>query len=40
MPGFTPISMFPRLWAATGVPYRELIDILITDALRRGTGLR
>ena len=40
MPGFTPISMFPRLWAATGVPYAELIDILISDARRRGTGLR
>ena len=40
MPGFTPISMFPRLWAASGVPYPELIDTLITDALRRGTGLR
>ena len=40
MPGFTPISMFPRLWEASGVPYTELIDTLITDALRRGTGLR
>ncbi len=40
MPGFTPISMFPRLWAASGVAYPELIDILISDALRRGTGLR
>ena len=40
MPGFTPISMFPRLWAATGVTYAELIDVLISDALRRGTGLR
>jgi D-alanine-D-alanine ligase len=40
MPGFTPISLVPRLWAATGVPYRELIDTLISDALRRGTGLR
>lgn len=40
MPGFTPISMFPRLWAASGVPYAALIDLLITDALRRGTGLR
>ena len=40
MPGFTPISMFPRLWAATGVAYPELIDTLIQDALRRGTGLR
>jgi len=40
MPGFTPISMFPRLWAATGVDYPTLIDTLISDALRRGTGLR
>lgn len=40
MPGFTPISMYPRLWAATGVSYAELIDVLITDAVRRGTGLR
>lgn len=40
MPGFTPISMFPRLWAATGVDYPHLIDLLISDALRRGTGLR
>lgn len=40
MPGFTSISMYPRLWAASGVPYAELIDALIADALRRGTGLR
>lgn len=40
MPGFTPISMFPRLWAASGLSYPELIDMLIRDALRRGTGLR
>lgn len=40
MPGFTPISMYPRLWAASGVAYAELIDTLISDALRRGTGLR
>lgn len=40
MPGFTSISMFPRMWAASGVSYPELIDHLITDALRRGTGLR
>ena len=40
MPGFTPISMFPRAWEATGVGYRELITRLIDDALRRGTGLR
>lgn len=29
MPGFTPISMYPRLWAASGLPYAELIDRLI-----------
>jgi D-alanine-D-alanine ligase len=40
MPGFTPNSMFPRMWAATGVGYPELVDALIDLALRRGTGLR
>jgi D-alanine-D-alanine ligase len=35
MPGFTPISMYPRMWAATGVNYPELIDTLIATALRR-----
>ncbi|GAA3853071.1 D-alanine--D-alanine ligase family protein [Streptomyces sedi] len=40
MPGFTPISMFPRMWEATGVDYPELIDLLIQAALRRSTGLR
>jgi D-alanine-D-alanine ligase len=40
MPGFTPHSMFPRMWAATGVPYPELVDRLITLALRRPVGLR
>ncbi len=40
MPGFTAHSMFPRMWAATGVPYPELIDHLITLALRRPLGLR
>jgi D-alanine-D-alanine ligase len=40
MPGFTPISMYPRMWQASGVPYPELIDRLITAALRRSTGLR
>lgn len=39
MPGFTSISMYPRMWAATGVDYPELVDRLVTDALRRGTGL-
>ncbi|MFI6104035.1 D-alanine--D-alanine ligase family protein [Streptomyces sp. NPDC051310] len=40
MPGFTPISMYPRMWQETGVGYPELIDRLIQAALRRSTGLR
>jgi D-alanine-D-alanine ligase len=40
MPGFTPYSMFPRLWAASGVDYEALVDRLLQSALRRGTGLR
>jgi len=40
MPGFTSISMFPRMWAASGVDYPTLVDRLVADALRRGTGLR
>jgi D-alanine-D-alanine ligase len=35
MPGFTPFSMFPSLWAATGLPYAELIDELVALALAR-----
>jgi D-alanine-D-alanine ligase len=38
MPGFTPISMFPRMWAASGVEYPELVDRLIAAALRRGSS--
>ncbi|MCU1655085.1 MAG: D-alanine--D-alanine ligase [Pseudonocardia sp.] len=40
MPGFTPISMFPRMWAVTGVDYPALLGTLIETALARGTGLR
>jgi len=40
MPGFTPISMYPKLWEATGLSYQELIDELIQLALERPTGLR
>ena len=40
MPGFTAISMYPRMWGDAGVSYPELITRLIEDALRRGTGLR
>jgi len=40
MPGFTPISMYPRMWQASGIEYGDLIDTLINDAIRRGIGLR
>jgi D-alanine-D-alanine ligase len=40
MPGFTPISMFPRMWQETGWTYAGIVEHLIQDALRRGTGLR
>jgi len=35
MPGFTSISMYPKLWAASGVPYPELIERLIQLGLER-----
>lgn len=35
IPGFTAISMYPKLWAASGVPYAELLHRLVQDALRR-----
>ncbi len=35
IPGFTPISMYPKLWAATGVPYDALIDELVRLAIER-----
>lgn len=40
MPGFTPISMYPRMWAAAGLTYSELLTVLIRTAIARGTGLR
>jgi len=40
MPGFTPISMYPRAWAVTGVDYPSLLTTLVETALVRGTGLR
>ncbi|WP_395926928.1 D-alanine--D-alanine ligase family protein [Arthrobacter sp. PM3] len=40
MPGFTPKSMYPQMWKATGLDYAELIDELIYLALNRKTGLR
>lgn len=39
MPGFTPTSMFPRMWAETGLEYPKLVSRLIRTALNRGTGL-
>jgi D-alanine-D-alanine ligase len=35
MPGFTRISMYPKLWEATGVPYKDLVTRLIELALER-----
>lgn len=34
MPGFTPISMYPQMFAASGVPYEELLDVLVATALQ------
>ncbi|MCO1339023.1 D-alanine--D-alanine ligase A [Kocuria polaris] len=40
MPGFTPNSMYPQMWAKTGIAYPDLIDELIALALERPLGLR
>lgn len=40
MPGFTPFSMYPQMWAASGLAYPQLIDELLNLALERRTGLR
>jgi len=40
MPGFTEHSMFPRMWAASGLGYPELVDRLVRLALQRPVGLR
>lgn len=40
IPGFTSISMYPKLWEATGVGYQALLSRLIDLALRRGTEKR
>ena len=40
MPGFTPISMYPKLWMASGLSYRDLIDELVGLALERHTRRR
>jgi len=40
MPGFTPTSMYPRMWASAGVGYSELVEELLQAALARPLGLR
>jgi len=40
MPGFTTISMYPRMWGASGVDYETLVGTMVETALARGTGLR
>jgi len=35
MPGFTSISMYPKLWAASGLDYADLIDRLIQLGIER-----
>jgi D-alanine-D-alanine ligase len=40
MPGFTATSMFPQMWAASGLEYPALVDRLVQLALHRDTGLR
>ena len=40
IPGFTPISMYPKLWQASGLSYRELLDELINLAIDRHSRRR
>jgi len=40
MPGFTPISMYPRLWRESGLPTKRLVATLISLALRRAAARR
>jgi D-alanine-D-alanine ligase len=40
MPGFTPMSAYPKMWAVTGIDYPTLLSTLIDTAIARGTGLR
>ena len=39
MPGFTATSVFPKMWAASGVGYREVITHLLVSALTRNNGV-
>lgn len=38
IPGFTSISMYPKMWEYSGIPYSELLDTLITLALERASA--
>jgi len=40
MPGFTAMSLYPKMWAVTGVDYPTLLTTLLETAMARGTGLR
>ena len=40
MPGFTPFSMYPRMWEVDGIDYPALVETLLTAALERPVGLR
>ncbi len=40
LPGFTPVSMFAKLWEASGIAYPELLERLVALALERGAAAR
>lgn len=40
MPGFTEMSLYPKMWSVTGVDYTTLLSTLLDTAIARGTGLR
>ena len=40
LPGFTPISMYPQMWAAAGLSYPDLLSELLSEASQRPLGLR
>ena len=40
IPGFTPISLFPQMWAASGIDYPRLVSRLVRTAMAKRRGLR
>jgi D-alanine-D-alanine ligase len=40
LPGFTPASMYPRLWRESGVPTPKLVETLVALGLRRAASRR